>query len=190
MKTTPWSNHARRRDSRGYCPFWYQPLFRFPGRRYTMSPSPPRNPLATSEKNKSSTSSAKAQTLATKPVANAKKRVRHRKKPKEERKSNKGWAEGKREELFRLLLPAFVKARKEGWKEEAEKLMDIQNCYHNHFPYPMKDSDEPNTITFDTKATNPPVPPSLGPDESKARLAYIADYNKVSDFLRVLRNSV
>ena len=88
------------------------------------------------------------------------KRDRYRKIPKAERKNNKGWAEGKHEDLLRLMVPSFIQARKMGWQAEAQKLLEIQNCYHNHFPYPMQDTDEPVDMVFNMQQTMSTVPPS------------------------------
>lgn len=110
------------------------------------------------------------------------KRDRYRKIPKAERKNNKGWAEGKREDLLRLMVPSFIQARKMGWQAEAQKLLEIQNCYHNHFPYPMQDTDEPVDMVFNMQQTMSTVPPSLSPEETQKRLAYVKDYNKVRGY--------
>lgn len=150
--------------------------------RTSSSPKPTAPAKRRSPKKTSSASSAKSQTLSI-PAPGVAKKSRYKKVAKCDRKSNKGWAEGVREELLRQMVPAFLLARKEGWQAEAQKLKEIQNCYHNHFPYPMKDTDEPTGLVLDVNATNPVKPPELSPDDAKERLIYITEYNKVFDYL-------
>lgn len=72
----------------------------------------------------------------------------HKKKPKDARKSRRGWAEGKREEVLTQFLPRFTQAisgcKPQSAAEEVLRLVYARFFYH--FPWDKPDDWEPDTI--------------------------------------------
>ncbi|KAF9018842.1 hypothetical protein BDZ89DRAFT_1139736 [Hymenopellis radicata] len=68
---------------------------------------------------------------------------KYKKKEKSARQSAKGWMDGKRQDVFLPLVPAWSAARERGWQHSEALLKDMVNMYEFHFPWPMSDSEEP-----------------------------------------------
>ncbi|KIY60594.1 hypothetical protein CYLTODRAFT_447980, partial [Cylindrobasidium torrendii FP15055 ss-10] len=72
----------------------------------------------------------------------------HQKKPKNQRKSRRGWAEGKREEVLQTFLPKFTQAISGGKPQSAveDVLRDVYARFFYHFPWDAADDWDPETI--------------------------------------------
>ncbi|KIY60965.1 hypothetical protein CYLTODRAFT_495451, partial [Cylindrobasidium torrendii FP15055 ss-10] len=72
----------------------------------------------------------------------------HKKKPKDQRKSRRGWAEGKREEVLTQYLSRFTQAISGSKPQSAadEVLRIVYARFFFHFPWDKPDDWEPDTI--------------------------------------------
>ncbi|KAF8999918.1 hypothetical protein BDZ89DRAFT_1147501 [Hymenopellis radicata] len=76
------------------------------------------------------------------------KKVAYRKKSKEQRKNLKGWIKRKCEEIFLPLVLVYADLLSQGvWQELEQKMSEWEHLYHHHFPYPMRDHEEPDVLT-------------------------------------------
>ncbi|KAF8988357.1 hypothetical protein BDZ89DRAFT_1152510 [Hymenopellis radicata] len=85
------------------------------------------------------------------------KKAIYRKKTKDQRKNLKGWMEGRREDVFLPLVLVYADLSSKGaWQQLETKLLEWERLYHHHFPWPMEDHEEPETLTpYDP--LNPPL---------------------------------
>lgn len=113
------------------------------------------------------------------------KRARQRKynkKSKNDRLNPKGWMDGKREGVFLPLVPSFAEAADKGWQALEDRLMELQNLYHFHFPWPMKDTDEPEVLReYDPLRPERPTEVELSDEQLAEKRTHVALYNRVSD---------
>lgn len=63
--------------------------------------------------------------------------------PKIERKNQKGWMQGLREEVICPLIPGYVDALEISKAAGALKMKEIQHMFHTYFPWPLEDWEEP-----------------------------------------------
>ncbi|KAF9022414.1 hypothetical protein BDZ89DRAFT_1042221 [Hymenopellis radicata] len=102
------------------------------------------------------------------------------KKAKSERGNRKGWMEGMRAKLFVPLVPRFADTVDTGWQAADEYMKVLQNLYHFHFPYPMKDSEEPAELKeYDPLKVVPDDDSGLTDDELRMKRAHITRINTV-----------
>ncbi|KAF9001833.1 hypothetical protein BDZ89DRAFT_1146588 [Hymenopellis radicata] len=97
------------------------------------------------------------------------------KKLKSERGNRKGWMDGLRAKIFLPLVPKFADTVDTGWQAADEYMKGLQNLYHFHFPYPMKDTEEPSELKdYDPLKVVPDDDSALSDDENKHGLAAMA----------------
>ncbi|KIY60613.1 hypothetical protein CYLTODRAFT_460625 [Cylindrobasidium torrendii FP15055 ss-10] len=105
--------------------------------------------------------------------------------PKSNRRNNKGWMEGRREELIRPFLSLLVDALEISQAAYTQQMKQTIHFFHWHFPWPMRDVDEvPDVEIFgEISAFTPtgplPRPKEMGEDDEKARNAWMAKKAKV-----------
>ncbi|KIY62185.1 hypothetical protein CYLTODRAFT_427095 [Cylindrobasidium torrendii FP15055 ss-10] len=109
------------------------------------------------------------------------------KKPKEQRKSRRGWAEGKREEVLQPFLAKFTQAIS-GCKSQTaveEVLREVYSVFFFHFPWNKPDDWEPEEL----EEYDPDVimePEDLSAEEQEEKRARIKE--KKSAIRRWLRH--
>ncbi|KIY65249.1 hypothetical protein CYLTODRAFT_492474, partial [Cylindrobasidium torrendii FP15055 ss-10] len=97
----------------------------------------------------------------------------HKKKPKDQRKSRRGWAEGKREEVLTQYLSRFTQAISGSKPQSAadEVLRVVYARFFYHFPWDKPDDWEPETIDdFDPDVVMEPEILSEEMQEEKSRV--------------------
>lgn len=95
---------------------------------------------------------------------------KNQKKPKPDRKSRRGWAEGKREEVLAKFLPRFTQAMSGSRSQSAvdEVLREVYAVYFFHFPWDQADDWEPDELEeFDPDAIIEPE--MLSEEEQEAK---------------------
>lgn len=103
---------------------------------------------------------------------------RYTKKDKAARENAIGWMDGMRSELCEPLVASYAEAVDQGWSEGEKEMSRILGLYHFHFPWPMKDTEEPaELLPYDPK---PNVEVGLSEEQIVARRTHVVLYNKVS----------
>jgi hypothetical protein len=92
-----------------------------------------------------------------------------KRKSKSQRKNNKLWAKGSREDLLRPHIEPYADALERGWRAERDYLHKVCNKYHARISWRLADADELEVPlpAYDTFA--PPVVEDLAPEERTAR---------------------
>jgi hypothetical protein len=92
-----------------------------------------------------------------------------KRKSKSQRKNNKLWAKGSREDLLRPHIEPYADALERGWRAERDYLHKVCNKYHARISWWLADADELEVPlpAYDTFA--PPVVEDLAPEERTAR---------------------
>ena len=86
---------------------------------------------------------------------------------------------GGREATVTARLPEYFDAVERSWQDAARVMKDIQNQFHQLFPWPMKDWQEPAELAvYDPKAP-PPDDSQLMAEEVAEKGEYTLHQNKV-----------
>lgn len=118
--------------------------------------------------------------MARVPTTKQARQRRYKKKDKSDRRNAKGWMEGKRQDVFLPLVPSFAEAVDKGWQALEDRLMELQNLYHFHFPWPLKDADEPAELReYDPLHPAPTAEATLSDTELAEKRAHVELYNNV-----------
>jgi hypothetical protein len=104
-----------------------------------------------------------------------------KKKAKEERRNNKMWAEGAREDLMRPHVEAYADALQRGWRAERDYLQKVCNEFHGRISWRLQDHEEPDLPLPAYDPFAPPVAEELTDEEKNARHTRIQELNDVRD---------
>jgi hypothetical protein len=104
-----------------------------------------------------------------------------KRKAKAERRSNKLWAEGAREDLMRPHIEAYADALQRGWRAERDYLQKVCNEFHARISWRLGDSEEPELPLPVYDPFAPPVAEDLSAEEKLARHTRIEELNVVRD---------
>ncbi|KIY60755.1 hypothetical protein CYLTODRAFT_460455 [Cylindrobasidium torrendii FP15055 ss-10] len=98
--------------------------------------------------------------------------------PKDMRKSNRGWMDGQRAQVFLPEIPTLVIAKQKGWSSFNEKVIQLQLKYHWCYPYPTKDHEESPHNPADWRQGTSHQLPAMNDSEKQLCANHILEYNK------------
>lgn len=100
---------------------------------------------------------------------------------KKDRRNQKLWAEGAREQILLPHVEPYTDALDRGWVSERDYVQKVCNEYHTRIDWRLEDHEEP---PLPLKPYDPNVPGAteeLNEDEQQAKRTKIDDVNQVSD---------
>jgi hypothetical protein len=104
-----------------------------------------------------------------------------KRKAKAERRSNKLWADGAREQVMRPHIEAYADALQRGWRAERDYLQKVCNKFHCRISWRLADADEPELPLPAYDPFSPPAVEELTQEEKEVRHARIEELNIVRD---------
>lgn len=119
-------------------------------------------------------------------MASKHKKRAYKRKAKEERKNNKMWAEGAREDLMAPHVPAYADALARGWRAERDYLQKVCNEYHARISWRLKDSEEPELPLPPYNPLAPPEIETLSEEERAARHSRYSELEVVSNLCHMI----
>jgi hypothetical protein len=90
------------------------------------------------------------------------------------------WAEGARESILKLHIPAYTDALERGWRAERDYLQNVCNKFHARIPWRLTDKEEPDLPLADYDPFAVPEIEDLDEEETTAKRLRIETMNAVS----------